>query len=280
MPKTTKEVAVVASQEDIESVSGSFAVEPGFTQTYLPRLSMVSQDKTEGKGKAMKVITEAGMFITEHTTDEKDEENKNIKNIEEVGMEIEGTIVYNRKKLSFFDESTDSFVSSAVYDNDTEIIPLWSNKAEIGRGTPAELKALYPTTNKDGATHNKQGVPYSKLKDAKVLYVIYEDDLYELTIQGTSMYSFNDYTRKCRPSVPAVLTRFTSTAEENGAISWNKMQFEAVRTLTASEIATVKEHQDAIKASIEERKRFFGTDSEVDAQFAAHRSNALPSGDE
>lgn len=269
MAKKSTEVAVAASQEDIAAVAGSFAVEPGFMQKYLPRLSMVSQDKTEGKGKAMKVVMEAGMFLTEHTLEEKDEEGNLMKSVEELGNVIEGIIIYNRKSLKFFDESTDSFMSSAVYDSDDEIIPLWSNKAEIARGTPKELKALYPTTNKDGETHNKKGDPYSKLKDAKVLFVIYKDELYELVIQGTSMYSFNDYTRKARPAVPAVLTQFSSTSEENGAIAWNKMQFEVARPLTATEIAIVKEHQEAIITEINERKAFFGAKLEADRQFNA-----------
>src|SRR5665213_2881151 len=228
----------MATEQSVADVNSAFPVDTGsYAQTQLPRLGMVSQDKTEGKGKAMKVTVEAGTFFIEHSTDEKDEQGKTVWNRKELGDEIEATIIYSRKQLRMFDEATETFSSTPIYDTEDEILPLWANKAEVDRGTPAELKARYMGVSK------KTGKPVSDLKDNKILYVLYEGELYQLNIWGSSMYSFKDYQRKARPGVPSVLTHFTSSSEENGAVTWNKMQFSAERPLDQEELDEVKEKQ-------------------------------------
>jgi hypothetical protein len=233
----------------------------------LPRLTFKSQDVTEGKGKSKKVVVEAGTFFIERQTEEIDEATgKPAWSSEEQGDEVEGIILYQRKQLKFFDEATDSFVNSPIYDSPDEIIPLFQNGAEIARGTAAELRA-----RKEFADTNKAGKPISKLEETRVLYVLMGEgddaEVFQLNIRGTSMYSFLTYARKT--NVPAVLTKFTSEAQENGAIEWNKMMFEAVRQLSDKEVDVVLKHQGDLKDAIAQQK----------AYFASQDGKALPAGE-
>jgi hypothetical protein len=249
----SKELTVPANEETVAALAIGFPVEEGFTRIRLPRMDYQSQDLTEGKGKTMKVVVEAGTFSTEHPTDEENPETgKKIWDTKEIGTEIEATIVFQRKQLSYYDEPTETYTSSPIYDNDDEIIPLWRNKAEIDRGTPAELKS-----REEYKTTTQKGKPSSKLKDNRILYILHEGELYELSIHGTSMYAYKDYAKKCRPAVPAVLTVFNSESKENGSIAWNQMTFVAKRLLSDKEAVIVLEKQTELKDAISQEKSFY-----------------------
>jgi len=132
-----------------------------------------------------------------------------------------------------------------VYDGATDIVPLFNNvtKKEIARGTSEELKKLSEFLEvKDGKT-------VSKLKDNRVLYVLYQDELYQLTIKGSSMYAYMDYEKKIGNPTRYV-TAFNSTARENGSIKWNQMTFEAVRSINQEELVRAVDEVNKIKAAI------------------------------
>ncbi len=240
---------VQASEAQMQELRNSFPQDPGFTRIMLPRITFKSQDVTEGKGKAMKVVMEAGTFIEERETEELDEETgKKIWEKTELGLEIEGTIIFQRKQLRYFDETTEEFTASPVFDDENEIVPLFCNKAEIAKGTPAELKKLYEYT--------KDGKIKSKLEENRILYILKDGELYQLNLRGSSMYSFLAYSRKTL--CPSVVTVMNSEAKEKGSIAWNQMTFEVVRALSQEEIAGVIEKINEIKESIAEEKAFFG----------------------
>lgn len=251
MAKKETGVATVASEEQLAALKSQFPSEQGFNRTLLPRLAMYSQDKTEGKGKAMKVVSEAGTFYIEHETDEINSEGKKVWAKDEIGTEVDVTIIYQRKQLRYFDESDDSYTSSSVYDTDDEVIPLWKNKAEIDRGTADELKS------RKEYQFEKDGKIKSKLEDNRILYVIYKDELYQMNLRGSSMYSWMSYQRKVAP--PTVITHLSSEAKEKGAIAWNQMTFEAVRQLDSEEINNVIAKVGEIKEGIDAEKAFFAT---------------------
>ncbi len=246
----TKEIQTTITDEQKALLRGSFPTEKGFTRIQIPRLGLISQDITEGKGKSMKVITEAGTFYTEKET--VDEDGNKVWKKEEIGTSINAIIVYQRKQLKFYDEKTGSFTSSSVYDEDEEIIPLWANKAEIARGTPAELKA------RPEYQFEKDGKIKSKLEDNRILYVIYEGELYQMNLRGSSMYSWMTYTRKVSPP-SGVLTTISSESKEKGAISWNQMTFEKNRELFAEEVDVVIENVTEIRNAIQMEKEFFAS---------------------
>lgn len=252
-----KELAVAATDAQLAALGQEFPVELGFTAVLLPRLGMVSQDQTEGKGKNMKVVAEAGTFFIERQNDEVDPEtNQKGWDRTELGTDTEGVILYQRKQLKYYDEAKEEYTSSPVYDNEDEVLPLFCNKKEVARGTPAELRKLYPGTSKSS------GKPISLLEDNKILYVLMkteenpDGEVLQLNLRGSSMYSFKSYARKVLP--PSVVTRFNSEAKEKGSIEWNMMTFEVARQLSKPEVDDVLERIATIKTDIEAVKAAFG----------------------
>lgn len=248
MGKKNTAVANVASDEALAELRGEFPRDPGFTAVAFPRLGMYSQDKTEKVGRTVNLVQEAGVFYTEEAGDEVDGEGKKIWVKNELGTEIEGIVIFQRKQLRHYDGAT--FTSSPVYDTDDEIVPLWKDRAEIDRGTPAELQArpeyagVNPRTNK----------PISKLEEDRILYVLFktEDEIdpqiYQMNIRGSSKWAFLSYVRKCSPNT--VVTRFNSVPKENGSIAWNQMTFEVARVINTDELELVKHYTKEIKNGI------------------------------
>lgn len=258
MTKQTKELATIP-QELIDAVKNNTPTQDSFQRIMLPRIGMYSQDKTEGKGKSMTVVAEAGMFYIEKETDELNDEGKKIWAKEEIGTSIEATILYNRKKLSMYDMDTEKYTSSPVYDEDTDMIPLFCDKKEINKGLPKDLKALYKFTAEDGKVK-------SKLQDNKILYVLYKDELYELSIKSTSMFSYMAYTRSVTPSL--VLTTISSEPQQKGSTEWNMMTFKTIRPLDVEELTHVLDLQNGIKAGIKAEKDYFAS-MNIDAPTAS-----------
>ncbi len=141
--------------------------------------------------------------------------------------------------MSYYDGDTQLYTSSPIYDTDDEIIPLFSNKKEVDRGTPAELKG------REDYAFEKDGKKKSKLEDNKILYVLYNDDIYQLNLRGTSMYAFMTYAKKTLP--PSVVTSFGSEPKEKGSIEWNQMTFNNVRDLDTTEVDMVLSKIQEIK---------------------------------
>lgn len=276
---TKNQVMVPLSDDALAQLRQEYPTEMGFSRTLLPRFGLVSQDVVEGKGKQMKVITEAGTLYLERQGDEEEEiEGADGKKIirkkwdrEELGGETEGIILFQRKQLKYYDEKTEKYTSSPVYDTEDEVIPLFLDKTEVERGTPAELKAKYPGTNASGKT-------ISKLEDNRILYVLIGDEVFQLNLRGSSMYSFLTYSRKTLP--PSVITKFGSEAREKGSIEWNMMTFEPVRQLTEEEAQDVLAKVGEIKAGIATEKAYYaaqaGTtqaEGESDEDFEQRKEN-------
>lgn len=273
-----KEVITTADADLLAQLSAAYPQEAGYSRLLLPRLTFKSQDVMEGTGKNKKVVIEAGTFFTERATDEKDEHGKNVWEKNELGLEIEGFIVYRRKQLRYYDEPNDVFYSTPIYDDVNDVLPLFKGKDKHATGTTAELKKLFEFVNEEGKTR-------SKLEDNVVLYILYADELYQMGLRGSSMYSFRDYERKVSPSVSAVLTHFSSQPQEKGSISWNQMTFTGLRTVTTDEAHAIIAAQNTIKEAIEAERAFFASQQQEEVVAAAlYQGNttaaALPAGDE
>lgn len=248
----SKEVLVPASAESLAALASMVPQETGFNRVLLPRLGMKTKNVTEGKGKAQVVTVEAGTFFTSHETDELDENGKKIWNevlIDE--QAIDATIIYQRKQLKFYDEANEIFTSSPIYDNDDEVVVLFKDKKEVARGTPKELKA------RPEFQVTKEGKTSSKLEDNKILYVIYNDELYQMNLRGSSMYEYNNYARKTSPTVAAFVTSIGKEDCVKGTNEWTKMLFSIKRALSESEVATVIEKVTEIKNAISAEKSFY-----------------------
>ena len=274
----TKEVAVSSKKEValidpevLAEVKDLYPVDDGsaFTRIKLPRIDFASQDVMEGEGKAKKCILEAGTFSISRETDEIDEEGKKVWSKEEIGPVIEGVILTHRYQLSYYDEETEKYTSSPVYDSKDEVLPLWCEKKEVAKGTPAELKALYKFVDKDGKEK-------SKLKDNRILYVLYKDELFQLSLHGSSMFSFMKYVRTVVP--PTVLTRFQSDPQEKGTIKWNMMTFTPVESFTTEKLQDIKAKIMYIKMAISAEKG--NQTSEVPTRYVAENAEANKKFDE
>lgn len=248
--KTSTAIQTTASEEQLAILRSEFPQEQGFKRIQLPRLGMFSQDQVEGKGKSMKVVAEAGTFYLETETDEVDSDGKKVWEKEEIGDEIKVNIIFQRKQLKYYDEKTEMFTSSAVYDSDDEVIPLFCNKAEIDKGTSAELKS------REIYQYEKDGKKKSKLEDNRILYALYNDKLYQLNLRGSSMYSWMTFLRKVT-SPAAYLLKLSSDSKEKGSIAWNQMTFEIVRDINGEEADQIIEYVKEIKEGIALEKEFF-----------------------
>lgn len=239
---TNKKELAIVDQQSLAELKDLYPTEVGgFKRIMLPRLSFISQDQMEGTGKNKKVTVEAGTFIIERESEELNDEGKKIWKKEEIGTVTEGIILYHRYQLSYYDESTEKYTSSPIFDSMDEVIPLFCDKKQVAKGTPKELKEMYKFVDGDGKEK-------SKLKDNRIVYVLIGEEVFQLNLHGSSMYSFLKYTRTVTP--PAFLTRFASEPQEKGQISWNMMTFTPVRGITAGELENVKSKVYEIKDAI------------------------------
>lgn len=244
-------ITTVASEESLALLKQNFPSDAGFTRTLIPRLAMASQDKTSGRGKSLVVEMEAGTFFTETQSEEENEEGKKIWNKTELGNEIEGIIIYQRKALRFYDEKLEQYTSSPIFDTSDDIVPLFCNKQEVARGTAAELKA------RPEYQFEKDGKIKSKLEDNKILYILYDGEVYQMTLRGSSMYSYLSYAKTLNPST--VITKFNSEPQEKGTISWNQMTFTKVKDLSQEEAEDVIAKQQDIMQGIAQEKQYFAS---------------------
>lgn len=266
-----KELANVADDAVLAALAASAPQEAGFARLQLPRLTFKSQDVMEGKGKSKKVVVEAGTFFTEVATDEKDENGKPVWDKTEQGLEIEGFIVYTRKQLRFYDEPSDTFYSTPIFDDADQMLPLFAGGKKVATGTPAELKKSFEYTTEDGKTR-------SKLEDNVVMYILFNDELHQMTLRGSSMYSFKDFARKVPTAYNVHLIHFSSEAQEKGSIEWNQMKFTALRLVTADEAAVIGNAIAEIKEAVELEREYYNQQSQ-DATVEAAVVAALPEGE-
>lgn len=244
MSKNTNEI-VKLDPELLDLLESSYPKEKSRFSIQLKKLGMFSQDVTEKVGKKINIINEAGEFFIEQASEELDEPGKPIWVKEPIGSGIEAIVVYKRYQLSYYDEKNKTFYSTPVFDSANDVVPLYNNtsKKEVARGTTEQLKKLQEFIEvKDGKT-------VSKLKDCRVLYVIYNDELHQLTIKGSSMWAFMDY-EKIVGNPTKCVTALSSTARENGAIKWNQMTFSFVRAINADELKRIAEEITKIKTAI------------------------------
>ena len=238
----TKEIAVV-SEKDLAELKELYPTETGsFQRITLPRIGFASQDKMEGTGKNKKVTIEAGTFLEERETDEVNDEGKKVWGKKELGTTIEGVILWHRYQLSFYDEKTEMYSSTPVYDNNQdEVLPLFCDKKQVAKGTPAQLKKMYEFVDQDGKSK-------SKLKDNRILYVLVGQELFQMNLHGSSMWSFMKYAKIVNP--PSVVTTFSSEPQEKGQICWNQMSFKVARPIKPEETQEIIKKVKDIKMAI------------------------------
>lgn len=248
MPKKSEEL----TEQQLTLLNNSYPVSEGSNRVILPRFGMLSKDITEesgtGKAKKITVIEAAGTFYTERDMGDVDEAGKKKWTKTFIGEEVEIIIAFHRKQLRLFDQSLKKFISSPVYDSNDQIIPLFLDKRVIARGTPEQLRALYPKMT-------EKGKKSSKLNEETILYVLYEDEMYQWNLTISSGWSFGDYKRKVNPST--VITKLSSLEETNGSNTYRKAVFANKRLINgAEEFEKVSAAQTVLKDAVESDKQY------------------------
>lgn len=236
-----------------------------------PRFGMLAKDIIEesgsGKNKTIKVIESAGTFYTEKDLGEVDKSTGKKKWTKEF---IEGEIVdliitYHRKQLRKFDSSLEKYISSAIFDNAEQIIPLYLDKQIIKRGTQAQLQSIYPALT-------QKGKPTSDLKEETILFVIYKGELYQCNISQSSKWEFKAYKKTVNPSL--VLTTVGSIEETFGKNTYRKMTFKINRDINQEEFEFVKEGQDNLRGQAESDNQYFLSQANVPILKEGEKSQA------
>jgi len=252
------------TEEQLEILNNSYPVSEESNRLTLPRFGMISKDivETSGKGKDKKinVIQPAGSFFTEKDEGEVNEGGKKIwtkKFLE--GETVDVIIVYHRRQLRKFDSSLEKFISSPVFDNAEQVIPLYLDKQVIHKGTQKQLQALYPALT-------QKGKPTSDLKEETILYVVYENELYQANISQSSKWEFKSYAKTVNPST--VITTLGSTEETFGENTFRKMSFTSKKQISSDEFEIVNEKQTLLKETVKNDERFYlpdGADGQLDS---------------
>lgn len=235
------------NQEQIEKLNEAYPVSEEGNRLILPRLGMLSKDITKetgsGKNKKIEVVQAAGTFYTESDEGEVNEDGKKVWTKKFIdGESVDVIITLHRKQLRKFDSSLEKFISSPVFDNSEQVIPLYLDKQIIKRGTQKELQALYPALT-------QKGKPTSDLKEETILYVLYKNELYQCNPSQSSKWEFMAYKKSLNPST--VITTLGSVEETFGKNTYRKMTFKSKGLITQPEFELVVENQGMLKNQIE-----------------------------
>lgn len=246
--QTTKELTT----EQLAVLNEAFPVEASDKISY-PRLGMLSKDivSESGTGKNKKITVEqaGGTFYTESDQGEISDEGKRIWTKEFIdGETIDVNIVYARKQLRRFDSSLNKFISSPVYDNAEQIIPLFLDKQIIKTGTPAQLQACYPALT-------LKGKKTSDLKEETILYVLYNGVLHQMNLSQSSKWTFKDYKKSVNPST--VITTLGTVEETFGTNTYRKLTFTSKGLIDSDQFEKVSESQEMLKEVVENDNQLF-----------------------
>lgn len=242
------------SKEQLAVLNDAFPVVENNSRPSLPRFGMLSKDLTEetkvGGKKKIEVLQSAGTFYTEKDLGDVNDEGKKIWTKEYLGEgeDVDVIIAFHRKQLRLFDKSLAKFISSPIYDSKDQVIPLYLDKRQIAKGNQEELQALYPAMS-------EKGKKISKLKEEKILYVLFKGELYQMNLTQSSKYSFLDYAKRVNPST--VVTTLSSIEETNGSNTYRKVTFKNTRTINSAEFDGVMEHQSNLKVQVDSDAKYF-----------------------
>ena len=242
------------SDEQLLALNEAYPVSEDDGKVSLPRFGMLSKDITEetgtGKNKKIKVVQASGTFYTESDQGEVNEETgKKVWTKEFIdGETLDVIIPFHRKQLRLYDASLEKFISTPVFDNSEQVIPLYLDKQVIKRGTQKDLQALYPALT-------QKGKPSSKLKEQVILYVIFNDVLHQCILSVSSGFVFRDYKKTVNPS--SVITTLGSVEETFGDNTYRKTTFKNKRIIDTKEFEVVREKQVALQAEVQSDSKLY-----------------------
>lgn len=256
------------NEEQLAILKESYPVTVDENRLTLPRFGMLSKDIVKesgtGKNKKITVLQAAGTFFTERDLGEVNEEGKKVwtkKWIEDETVDV--IIAFHRRQLRKYDSSLEKFISSPIFDNGEQVIPLYLDRQIIKRGTQKFLQSCYPALT-------QKGKPTSDLKEETILYVVYDGELYQANISQSSKWEFKTYAKSVNPS--SVVTTLGSVEETFGKNTYRKMTFTQKRLIDSDEFEVVNENQTLLKDKVKSDEQFYlssAADMDADAKLEA-----------
>lgn len=255
----------IAQGSALEALKNSYPqhTEDSYVKVTLPQIRFKAKAVLDDAGES--VILKAGTFVLVKRSDEKDEHDKYTYEETPVGTSVTADVLYERYRLSYYDAANNAYVSSPVFDDTKEIVKLFSGGKEYASGTVAELQAM------PDFTIEEDGKKKCKLQLQKVLYMVYNGELHEMTLSLSNGFAWRKY--KQDTMVPLVHTIFDSKKTEHGGNKYNELTYTAGEYLTEEEATANLTLVNDIKTGIEAEKAFFG-------KAQAPAMTALPSGDD
>jgi len=258
----SKEIQITGGSA-LEALKNSYPqhAEDNYVKTNLPQIRFKAKAVLDDDDK---VVTKAGTFVRVTRSEEKVDDKYEYTETP-IGLDMTVDILYERYKLNYYNSGDNAYVSSPIFDNKDEVVKLFSGGKEIASGTVAELQGQYIV--------EKDGKKRSELQLLKVLYVLFEGEVYEMTLSLGNGFTYRKY--KQENIVPIVHTKITSKKTEHGGNKYNEMVFTAGEYLTEEEAQSNLKIVDDIKKGIADEKAFYGQ-----ASVEQQAMTALPTGDD
>ena len=262
MAKQKQEVAVL-SEEQLAVLNENYPLSAEDNRQSYPRFGMLSKDliseEGSGKNKKITILQASGTFYTERDLGEVNAEGKSVWTREYIDAETVPVIIaFHRYQLRKFDSSLNKFISSPIYDNPEQTIPLYLDKQIIKRGTEKMLQDCYPALT-------QKGKQTSDLKKNTILFVLYNGEMYQLNLGISSGWAFSTYKKGVNPST--VLTTLGSVEETFGTNTYRKMVFVKSRQITPEEFEMVNSTQTNLKEQVERDDSLYLQAGQADKDF-------------
>lgn len=234
------------SEEQLAILNENYPISADNSRLTFPKFGMESKDITKetgtGKNKKIELIQAAGTFYTEKDLGEINSEGKKVWTKTYIdGETVEGIITFHRYQLRKFDSSLNKFISSPIYDNENQVIPLYLDKQVIKRGTEKDLQSMYPALT-------QKGKPTSDLKKYTIIYFLYQGETYQFNLGVSSGWAFSTYKKLVNPST--VVTVLGSSEETFGTNTYRKVTFTKGSVITSTDFDAVLETQETLKQQV------------------------------
>jgi hypothetical protein len=254
----------------LDELRALYPQDPGdsYEKTYIPEIRFKAKTVLDDNEK---VVYKAGTFVIVNRSEEEVDGKYDYTEVS-LGNKLNANVIYSRYKLSMYDG--EKYIQTPIFDDkDNEIIKLFGGGQQVASGTMRELQALYQFQDAEGKTK-------TSLKLVKVLYVLVDGELRQLSLGGGNVYGYSNYLRELKKQnlTPSMVhTEFDSEKTEHGGNKYNQVTFKNTGLLTQEEalanLAATKELIEAIKAE----KAFYGNTPTLPASEA---TTVLPSGDD
>ena len=176
---------------------------------------------------------------------------------ENIGESIEGVILRVRRRLTSYDDASNSFDSTSEHNTPKDVVALFHENIKIDEGVASVLREKYKT-----------------LRTEQILYVYMLGEVCKLSVKGASLgsknkpedaVSFYDYLASFpkEEHVWQFRTRFVPVAEKKGAKEYFAISFEKGEKLQEEELGGIGLEMKKLHDYFESSVKYSGTKEEI-----------------